>query len=34
MDILKVKMVIALILVFPDWAKEFHFHVDASAIRL
>jgi hypothetical protein len=27
-------MVIALILVFPDWSKEFHVHVDASSIAL
>ena len=24
----------ALILVFPDWDKEFHVHVDASSIAL
>lgn len=34
LDILKEKMLIALILVFPDWAKEFHVHVDLSAIAL
>jgi len=28
------KMVTALILVFPDWKKEFHVHVDASSIAL
>jgi hypothetical protein len=27
-------MVIAPILVFPDWTKEFHVHVDASSIKL
>ena len=27
-------MVIAPILVFPDWEKTFHVHVDASAIEL
>jgi hypothetical protein len=25
-------MVTAFILVFPDWSKEFHVHVDASSI--
>lgn len=34
LDILKEKMVIAPILVFPDWKKEFHIHVDASYITL
>ena len=33
-DVLKEKMVTALILVFPDWKKEFHVHVDASCIVL
>ncbi len=33
-DILKHKMVTAPILVFPDWTKEFHVHVDASSIPL
>jgi hypothetical protein len=33
-NILKEKMVIASILVFPDWEKELHVHVDASAIAL
>jgi hypothetical protein len=33
-DTLKQKMVIAPILVFPDWSKEFHVHVDASSIVL
>jgi hypothetical protein len=27
-------MVTTLILVFPDWEKTFHVHVDASAITL
>jgi hypothetical protein len=31
-DTLKQKMVTAPILVFPDWSKEFHVHVDASSI--
>ena len=34
MDILKEKMVIVLILVFPDWKRPFHVHVDASSISL
>ena len=34
LDILKEKMVTAPILVFPDWNKEFHVHVDASSIAL
>ena len=33
-DTLKQKMVIAPILVFPDWSKEFHVHVDAPSIAL
>jgi hypothetical protein len=33
-DTLKHKMVVAPILVFPDWSKEFHVHVDASSIAL
>ena len=33
-DVLKHKMVSALILVFPDWTKEFDVHVDASSIAL
>jgi hypothetical protein len=28
------KMVTVPILVFPDWTKEFHVHVDASSIAL
>ena len=31
---LKQKMVIVPILVFPDWSKEFHVHVDAYSIAL
>ena len=34
LDILKEKMVATPILVFPDWNKEFHVHVDASCIAL
>ena len=34
MDILKEKMLATPILVFPDWNKEFHVHVDASSIAL
>jgi hypothetical protein len=34
MDTLKENMVIAPILVFPDWEKTFHVHVDASSIAL
>jgi hypothetical protein len=33
-DTLKQKMVTAPILVFRDWSKEFHVHVDASSIAL
>jgi hypothetical protein len=33
-DTLKQKMVTAPILVFPDWSKKFHVHVDASSIAL
>jgi hypothetical protein len=33
-DTLKQKMVTTPILVFPDWSKEFHMHIDASSIRL
>jgi len=32
--ILKEKMLTALILMFLDWKKEFHVHVDASCIAL
>jgi hypothetical protein len=34
MDTLKEKMVTAPILVFPDWEKTFHVHVDALTIAL
>jgi hypothetical protein len=34
MDTLKEKMITALILVFSDWGKTFHVHVDASMIAL
>ena len=34
LDILKEKMVTAPILVFADWNKEIHVHVDASSIAL
>jgi hypothetical protein len=34
LDILKEKMVTTPILVFPNWSKEFHVHVDASSIAL
>jgi hypothetical protein len=34
LDILKEKMVTTPILVFPDWEKTFHVHVDASTIAL
>eukprot|EP00253_Pinus_taeda_P012745 PITA_12745 len=34
LDVLKEKMVTALILVFQDWKKEFHVHMDASRIVL
>lgn len=34
LDVLKEKMVTAPILVFPDWKKEFHVHVDMSCIVL
>jgi hypothetical protein len=33
-DTLKQKMVIAPILVFPDWINEFHVHVDEYSIAL
>ena len=34
LDVLKGKIVITPILVFPDWKKEFHIHADASCIAL
>ena len=34
LDVLKEKMVTAPILVFLDWKKEFHVHVDSSCIVL
>jgi hypothetical protein len=34
LDTLKEKMVTMPILVFPDWVKTFHVHVDASTIAL
>jgi hypothetical protein len=34
LDTLKEKMVTTPILVFPDWEKTFHVHVDASSIAL
>jgi hypothetical protein len=34
LDVLKQKLVTVPILVFPDWKKEFHIHVDASSIVL
>jgi hypothetical protein len=34
LEILKEKMVASPILVFLDWSKEFHVHVDASSISL
>ena len=34
LDILKERMVTALILVFLDWKKIFHVHLDASSIAL
>jgi len=34
LDILKEKMVTTSILIFPEWNKEFHVHVDASCIML
>ena len=34
MDTLKEKIVTEPILVFPDWEKTFHVHVDASTITL
>ena len=34
LDLLKEKMITTPILIFLDWKKEFHVHVDASWIRL
>jgi hypothetical protein len=34
LDTLKQRLVTVPILVFPDWDKEFHLHVDASSIEL
>jgi hypothetical protein len=34
LDTLKENMVTPPILVFPDWEKKFHVHVDASTIAL
>lgn len=34
LDVLKGKIVTVSILVFPDWKKEFHVHVDMSCIAL
>ena len=34
LDLPKNKMVTTPILVFPDWKKEFHVHVDASFVAL
>ena len=34
LDVFKENMVTVLILVFPDWKKEFHVHVDACYIAL
>jgi len=34
LGILKEEMVTAPIMVFPDWKKEFHVHVDASCIAI
>ena len=34
LDTLKAKMASTSILIFPDWNKEFHVHVDASPIVL
>ena len=33
-NMLKAKMASTPILVFPDWNKEFHIHVDASFVSL
>jgi hypothetical protein len=34
LDTLKQKLVTAPILIFPDWNKDFHVHMDASSITL
>jgi hypothetical protein len=34
LDTLKKKLVVMSIMIFPDWKKEFHVHVDASSIAL
>lgn len=34
LDVMKEKIITVLILVFSDWKKEFHVHVDASCIAL
>jgi hypothetical protein len=34
LDTLKKKLMTTLILIFPDWKKEFHVHVDVSCIAL
>jgi hypothetical protein len=34
LDMMKENMLTKTILVFPDWEKTFHVHVDASAITL
>ena len=34
LDTLKQKMVTMSIFVFPNWEKEFHFHVDVSSVTL
>jgi hypothetical protein len=33
-ETVKEKLITAPILIFPDWEKEFHVHVDASGISL
>jgi hypothetical protein len=33
-ETLKEKLITTLILIFPDWEKEFHIHVDSSGISL
>jgi hypothetical protein len=34
LSVLKKKLITVPIMVFPDWNKEFHIHVDASSIVL